>query len=321
MNRILITGGFGYIGSHLLFALLNKDQDVYVIDNYINSYPGIRRTIESMTGKRIHYSEIDVTDDRMLNRLFEDRSFDAVIHLASLKSVEESMQDPGEYYRNNVVGTINIINNCIKHGVKRLIFSSSATVYGNQQPPFTEDMEVRESTNPYGQTKIISERILKDIARVNKDMRITSLRYFNPIGNIEGLRENPKGEARNIIPILNRVANGSLKEFVIYGHDYNTKDGTAERDYIHIMDLVNAHIEALHYTQEGFNVFNIGTGQGVSVKDLIRAYETANDIHIPYRIEGRRPGDTEICYSNTDKVRRELGWKPAYSLEDMVRIR
>ena len=319
-EKILVTGGFGFIGSHFLVAALKQDKDLVVIDDFSNSYEDIVGRVENITGKKIAYEQLDITDKDKLARFFETQDIDSVVHFAGKKSVEESMEKPAAYYATNVGGTINLIDQCLKHKVKKFIFSSSATVYEGNPAPFREDMPIKESSNPYGETKIICDRILEGIAKTTDKMQVTILRYFNPIGNLPGLRENPKQPAKNIIPILNQIAEGEIKELLIFGDDYNTKDGTAERDYIHILDLVDAHLVALDYTGEKYNVFNIGVGRGISVKELVQAYEIANNVDIPRRTVGRRPGDLEVSFTDTGKASQILGWKAQYSLEEMLKI-
>lgn len=319
-GKILVTGGFGFIGSHFLISALRQEEDIVVIDDFSNSYEDIVSKIEDLAGKAVVYEKIDIKDNQVLERLFSKYEFESVIHFAGKKSLEESMVKADEYYATNVTGTINLINQSVKHGVKKFIFSSSATVYEGNVPPFKEDMEIKKSSHPYGESKIICERILESMTKTTDEIIVTVLRYFNPIGNIAGLSENPKQAAKNIIPTLNKIASGELKELSIFGDDYNTKDGTAKRDYIHVVDLVDAHLAALNYNGNRFNIFNIGVGKGISVKELVQAYERANNVEIPYKIVGRRDGDSELSFTDTTKASEVLGWEAQYTLEDMVKI-
>lgn len=316
---ILVTGGAGYIGSHTCVALLEAGHSVIVADNLCNSNPQTIERVKQITNKEITFYQIDVTDEAAVNTIFESHTIDGVIHFAGLKAVGESAKKPLDYYYNNIVSTVVLSKACLKYGVKKVVFSSSATVYGENKVPFTEDMKLLPTTNPYGETKAISERILTDITKANPDMAVALLRYFNPIGAHKSglIGEDPKGIPNNLMPYITQVAKGKLPKLQIFGNDYPTIDGTGVRDYIHVVDLAEGHIAALNYLTEGVHIYNLGTGQGVSVLQLVTAFEEANGIRVPYEIVDRRPGDIATCYADPGKAWNELGWEAKKTLKEM----
>lgn len=325
---ILVTGGTGYIGSHTVIELLNKGENVIIVDNLSNSSEIVlERIAELVEGDleegRLDFYEIDLRDEAAMRTIFEDNQIDSVIHFAGLKAVGESVSMPIEYYDNNLTGTLVLLKLMKAFNVTKMVFSSSATVYGlNNISPLTEDLPL-STTNPYGTTKLMIEQILTDLAKSEKNWSIVLLRYFNPIGAHSSGRigENPKGIPNNIMPYITQVAVGKLDSLSIYGDDYETVDGTGVRDYIHVVDLALGHIQALKYLEEhtGVEAINLGTGKGVSVIELIRAFEDASGIKIPYKIVGRRPGDIGTCFSDSGKAYEKLGWKTQFTLEDMCR--
>lgn len=319
--NILVTGGAGYIGSHTCVTLLEAGYKVIVADNLSNSRIESINRVKEITGKDIIFYPIDVTDISKVEEIFKNHALSGVIHFAGFKAVGESVNKPLQYYYNNILSTIVLTETCLKYGVKKFVFSSSATVYGNNKVPFVESMELMPTTNPYGETKVISERILKDVAKANPDFSVSLLRYFNPIGAHESglIGEVPNGIPNNLMPYITQVAKGKLKKLFIYGDDYPTVDGTGVRDYIHVMDLAEGHVAALEKLGPGVHIYNLGTGQGTSVLQLKEAFERVNGIKIPYEIAERRPGDIAECYADVSKAEKELGWKARRSLEDMVR--
>ena len=319
--NILVTGGTGYIGSHTCVALIAANHDVIIADNLSNSKIETVDRIERITGKRALFYKIDVTDAASVRSLFSSHSIDGVIHFAGLKAISESTRMPLEYYFNNVVSTIVVAGACLEYGVDRFVFSSSATVYGDNEVPFVETMELLSVTNPYGETKVMSEKILTDIAVTNSAWSVALLRYFNPIGAHESglIGELPGGVPDNLMPYITQVAKGKLDKLRVFGGDYPTVDGTGVRDYIHVMDLAKGHIAALEKLPEGVHVYNLGTGQGTSVLELVQAFEKANNLKIPYEIVERRPGDIAKSYADTKKAGIELGWKAERSILDMCR--
>jgi UDP-glucose 4-epimerase len=319
--NILVTGGAGYIGSHTCVTLLEAGYKVIVADNLSNSRIESINRVKEITGKDIIFYPIDVTDISKVEEIFKNHALSGVIHFAGFKAVGESVNKPLQYYYNNILSTIVLTETCLKYGVKKFVFSSSATVYGNNKVPFVESMELMPTTNPYGETKVISERILKDVAKANPDFSVSLLRYFNPIGAHESglIGEVPNGIPNNLMPYITQVAKGKLKKLFIYGDDYPTVDGTGVRDYIHVMDLAEGHVAALEKLSPGVHIYNLGTGQGTSVLQLKEAFERVNGIKIPYEIAERRPGDIAECYADVSKAEKELGWKARRSLEDMVR--
>jgi len=319
--NILITGGAGYIGSHTCVALLERGYDVIVADNFANSNPDVLQRIRKITKRDFHSYEIDVTDAEAVERVFQLHKIDGVIHFAGLKAVGESVHKPLEYYRNNLLSTIVLADHCIKYGVRKFVFSSSATVYGDQEVPLVESMPLRGTTNPYGETKAMSERILTDAARAHPQLAVSLLRYFNPVGAHESglIGETPRGIPNNLMPYITQVAKGKLEKLFVYGNDYPTADGTGVRDYIHVMDLAEGHVAALEHLTEGIHVYNLGTGQGTSVLQLVKTFEQVTGIKIPYEIVGRRPGDVAESYADVSKAWQELGWSAKRGIEEMCR--
>ena len=324
MMNVLVTGGAGFIGTHTCVELLQNHVDIVVMDNYVNSSPDALRAVEKITGKTFPIYECDMLDAEKFEKIFEENRIDAVIHFAGLKAVGESVSKPLEYYHNNITGTLNLLMLMRKYGVKKLVFSSSATVYGMNNPvPFREDMPVGGTTNPYGTTKYFIEQILRDVAFADKEWSIALLRYFNPIGAHESglIGENPSGIPNNLMPYVARVAAGQLECLSVFGDDYPTPDGTGVRDYIHVCDLAHGHLKALQKLPEiqGAEAYNLGTGHGVSVLELVHAFEKASGRRVNYKIAPRRPGDIATCYADVSKAKRELGWEASRTLEDMCR--
>ena len=311
--KILVTGGAGFIGSHTCVELLNSGYEVVVLDNLSNSSEKSLERVEQITGKKVKFYKADILDREALNQIFDAEKVDAVIHFAGLKAVGESVQKPMEYYQNNITGTLILTDVMRNHGVKNIIFSSSATVYGNPEfIPITEECPKGVCTNPYGWTKSMLEQILTDIQFADKEWNVILLRYFNPIGaHKSGLMgENPNGIPNNLMPYINQVAVGKLKELGVFGNDYDTPDGTGVRDYIHVVDLAIGHVKALKKIQEnaGLCVYNLGTGVGYSVLDIVKNFEEATGVKIPYSIKERRAGDIATCYADAAKAKEELGW-------------
>lgn len=319
--NILVTGGAGYIGSHTCVELLKNDHSVIIVDNLINSKVEIINKIKKISGKDVIFYELDITDGQKVEDLFKKHKIDGVIHFAGLKAVGESVLKPLEYYYNNLVSTMVLSKMCIKHKVNKFIFSSSATVYGDQPSPLKEELELKKTTNPYGETKAMSERILIDTANVNSGFSVSLLRYFNPVGAHESglIGENPNGIPNNLMPFITKVANGELEKLSIFGDDYDTIDGTGVRDYIHVVDLAKGHVKAIEKLDKGVNIYNLGTGRGTSVLELINAFMKVNGIDVPYEIVERRPGDIATCYANPSKAEKELGWFAEKDLNEMVR--
>jgi UDP-glucose 4-epimerase len=321
--NILLTGGAGYIGSHTTIELIEAGYNVIIADNFVNSNPIVVKRIEEITGQKISVYAIDVADSKALDAIFTENNIDAVIHFAGFKAVGESVQVPLKYYRNNIDATLSLLENMKRHNVDKIIFSSSATVYGiPERVPIIETMSVG-CTNPYGWTKLFIEQMLKDIASANLNFSVILLRYFNPVGAHESgkIGENPKGAPNNLFPYISQVAIGTLAELKIFGNDYPTKDGTGIRDYIHVVDLAKGHIAALRYTEKhrGAEAINIGTSVGYSVLDIVKTFEKANNIQIPYAIAGRRAGDVAECYADVSKAASLLNWKAEKTLENMCR--
>lgn len=320
---ILVTGGTGYIGSHTCVELLDAGYDVVVVDNFSNSKPEVLDRITEITGKKVRFYEVNILDRNGLEQVFSENNIDAVIHFAGLKAVGESVEIPIRYYHNNITGTLILCEVMQEHKVKKMVFSSSATVYGmNNKSPLTEDLPLN-ATNPYGWTKLMIEQILKDIFVSDTSWSISLLRYFNPIGAHESGRigEDPNGIPNNLMPYITQVAVGKRKELSIFGDDYDTHDGTGVRDYIHVVDLAKGHLSALEkiMTSTGVDAYNLGTGVGYSVLDVVKAFERATGVKIPYIITERRPGDVAECYADPTKARKELGWKAERDLDDMCR--
>lgn len=320
-TSVLVTGGAGFIGSHTCVALLDAGHDVIVLDNLCNSNAAVIKRIGQICGREPLFIEADIRDEVMLKRLFNEHSISAVLHFAGLKAVGESMQQPLAYYENNVGGTLDLLAAMQHAGVKTMVFSSSATVYGNPASvPITEDFP-RSTTNPYGATKLIIEDILADLYQAEPDWRIARLRYFNPVGAHKSglIGEDPKGIPNNLMPFVSQTAAGIRDELCIFGDDYDTEDGTGVRDYIHVVDLALGHVAALDYLENRQELLtvNLGTGQGVSVLDMIKAFEKTNACKVPYRISERRPGDIDKCWADTHLANRLLGWQACRTLEDM----
>ena len=321
--KILVTGGAGYIGSHTCVELLNEGFEVVVIDNFSNSKSSSLDAIKKITGKDFKFYEIDYLDKDALNKVFEENKIDAVINFAGFKAVGESVQKPIEYYTNNISGALNLLDVMRKHNVKKFVFSSSATVYGNPEKiPLTEDCKIGGTTNPYGTSKLFIEQILKDIYASDNSWDIIILRYFNPVGAHESglIGEDPKGIPNNLMPYIAKVATKELKELSVFGNDYNTPDGTGVRDYIHVVDLEKGHVLALNKLEKegkGLFIYNLGTVTGYSVLDLVHAYEKANNVKVPYKIAPRRDGDIATCYSDPTKAKNELGFVATKTIEDM----
>lgn len=321
--NILVTGGVGYIGTHTCVELIQTGHHVVIVDNLCNSKLDAVKRTEQIVGQTIPFYKTDVTDLVALEEIFQQNQLDGIIHFAGLKAVGESVQKPVEYYHNNIVGLLNLCKLMPKYQVYNIVFSSSATVYGDNAVPFTEDMSLKPTTNPYGETKAMSERILQDFAKANPQCAVSLLRYFNPIGAHESglIGENPQGVPNNLMPYISQVASGKLKELQIFGNDYPTVDGTGVRDYIHVVDLAKGHVKALEYlqTHAGVSIHNLGTGKGTSVLELVHTFETVNHITIPYKIVERRVGDIAECYAGVEKAKRELGWAAEKNVEDMCR--
>lgn len=321
--EVLVTGGAGYIGSHTCLELLNAGYNVIVADNLCNSsYESLKR-VQAITGKTLKFYQTDINDEAGMNQIFSENKVDSVIHFAGLKAVGESVQKPLEYYRNNISGTLVLLDCMRKHGVKNMVFSSSATVYGlPKSVPIKEDFPL-STTNPYGSTKLMIENILTDIYHSDGEWNIILLRYFNPIGAHESgmIGEDPDGIPNNLVPYIAKVAVGRLPYVNVFGNDYKTKDGTGVRDYIHVVDLAEGHLKALEKINgnPGLAVYNLGTGVGYSVLEIIDNFGKACGKEIPYKITDRRPGDIDICYSDATKAKEELGWQARYGIDKMCK--
>jgi len=318
--NILVTGGLGFIGSHTTIELIKNNHTVIIADNLINSKIEVLDKLSIITGIKPTFYQIDVTDEAKVEEIFSSHKIDGVIHFAGLKAVGESVSKPIEYYYNNLVSTMVLSKMCVKYGVGNFVFSSSATVYGDQPSPLKEDMELKKTTNPYGETKAMSERILSDTAKANDGFNVSLLRYFNPVGahNSGLIGEDPNGIPNNLMPFVTKVAKGQLPKLSVFGNDYDTIDGTGVRDYIHVVDLAKGHVKAIENLNDGVNLYNLGTGRGTSVLELVNAFMKVNDIHVPYEIVGRRPGDIATCYADASKAEQELGWKAELGIEEMV---
>ncbi len=324
MSKILLAGGAGYIGSHTAVELLSAGYEVVIADNYSNSCPESIKRVEKITGKEVTSYEIDVRDTQKLKVIFEENKIDAVIHFAGLKAVGESVEKPVLYYRNNIDTTLSLLECMEEYGVKSILFSSSATVYGEDNTvPYTEEMKRGTCTNPYGWTKVMMEQILEDTARADSEMSVVLLRYFNPIGAHESglIGEDPQGIPNNLMPYVAQVAVGRRDHLTIFGDDYPTPDGTCRRDYIHVVDLAKGHVKAIGYvlSHKGVEIFNLGTGTPYSVTEIVDTFEKANNIKIKYEYGSRRSGDLPESYANADKALKVLGWKTEKNLEDMCR--
>ena len=322
---ILVTGGTGFIGSHAVVEFLAAGEDIVIVDNFSNSKPIVLDRIEQISGKRPAFVQADLLDIDALDKIFESYpDIDSCIHFAGLKAVGESVSLPIKYYHNNVTGTLNLCRSMIEHGVKTIVFSSSATVYGTPEfVPITEDSKVGGTTNPYGESKLMIERILKDITVADPEFSVSVLRYFNPIGAHESglIGEDPVGIPNNLLPFVTKVAEGQLEKLHVFGNGYPTHDGTGVRDYIHVVDLAKAHLCALKRAKEtkGIEYFNIGTGKGYSVLDIVNAFEKVTGKKVPYVIDAPRPGDIAECYADPTRAREILGWEAEHDLEDMCR--
>lgn len=322
MAKVLITGGAGYIGSHTALELLNEGYEVVVYDNLYNSSEESIKRVEELTGKQVTFYEGDVLDEKALEAMFEAEKIDAVIHCAALKAVGESVQKPLEYYHNNITGTLTLMGVMDRMGVKNIVFSSSATVYGSPEIiPITEECPKGECTNPYGWTKSMMEQIMSDVQKAKSDWNVVLLRYFNPVGAHESGRigEDPKGIPNNLMPYISQVAVGKLEKLGVFGDDYDTPDGTGVRDYIHVVDLAIGHVKAIDYilTNPGLDVINLGTGVGYSVLDMVKAFSKACGKEIPYEIKPRRAGDIAMCYADPKKAKEVLGWEAKRGLDEM----
>ena len=321
--KVLVTGGAGYIGGHTCVELLNAGHEVVVIDNFVNSKPEALDNIRKITGRDLAFYKADLRDREAVRRIFEEHQIDAAIHFAGLKAVGESVHKPMEYYDNNLGGFFVLAEEMAAHGVKKLVFSSSATVYGMNNPvPFREDYPT-SATNPYGYTKVMIEQMLRDLAVADPDWSIVMLRYFNPIGAHESglIGEDPNGIPNNLLPYVAQVAVGKLPCLNVFGDDYDTPDGTGVRDYSHVVDLALGHLAALKYADghKGAEAINLGTGRGTSVLEIVHAFERASGREIPYRVTPRRPGDIATCYADTSKAAKLLGWKAERTIDDMCR--
>lgn len=318
--KVLLTGGLGYIGSHTAVELIDAGHSVVLVDNLINTESSVLDRLKEITGAEIDFIELDVQNSAKLDAVFKEYKPEAVIHFAALKAVGESVSKPLEYYQNNLGGLLSVCSVMRDNNVRQLVFSSSATVYGDPEKlPLTEDCRL-SATNPYGQTKLMGEQILQDLAKSDDSWRITLLRYFNPVGaHSSGLiGENPKGKPNNLMPYIAQVASGKLNKLSIFGNDYDTPDGTGVRDYLHVVDLAKGHVAALENSPKtAIDVFNLGTGQGYSVLEIVKAFEKASGKTIAYEIAARRPGDIASCYADPSKANQQLGWKTVKTLEDM----
>ena len=319
---ILVTGGAGYIGSHTVVELQNAGYDVVVVDNLANSSEKALDRVSKITGKPVKFYKADILDREAMNKVFDSEKIDSCIHFAGLKAVGESVAKPWEYYENNIAGTLTLVDVMRKHNVKNIIFSSSATVYGDPAMiPITEECPKGQCTNPYGWTKSMLEQILTDIQKADPEWNVVLRRYFNPIGAHKSgtIGENPNGIPNNLMPYITQVAVGKLKELGVFGNDYDTPDGTGARDYLHVVDLAKGHVQALRKLEDkyGLSIYNLGTGKGYSVLDIVKNFEAATGVKIPYVIKPRRPGDIATCYSDATKAEKELGWKAENGIREM----
>ena len=325
MGKVLVTGGAGYIGSHTVVELLNEGKEVVVIDNFSNSNEEVLDNIRKITNKDFKFYEIDYLDKEKLEKVFEENDIEFVLNFAGFKAVGESVEKPLEYYHNNMGGAVILLETMKKYNVKKFVFSSSATVYGDPKViPITEECEIGGTTNPYGTTKLFIEQILQDLYKSDNTWDICILRYFNPVGAHESglIGEDPKGIPNNLMPYITKVAAGILPELSVFGNDYNTPDGTGVRDYIHVVDLAKGHLLALdklNRENNGIFIYNLGTGKGYSVLEMINAFKKVNNVDVPYKIVERRAGDIATCYSDPSKAEKELGFKATKTLEDMMR--
>ena len=320
---VLVTGGAGFIGSHTAVELLNAGKEIVILDNFSNSKPQSLEAIKKITGKDFKFYEMDYLDREKLEKVFEENKIDSVLNFAGFKAVGESVEKPIEYYTNNISGALVLLDTMKKYGVKKFVFSSSATVYGEpERIPITEDCKTGGTTNPYGTSKLFIEQILKDIYNSDNSWDIAILRYFNPVGAHESslIGEEPQGIPNNLMPYVVRVAAGKLKELSVFGNDYDTPDGTGVRDYIHVVDLAKGHIKALEKLEKegkGLFIYNLGTGKGYSVLDMVKAFEKSTGKKVAYKIAPRRAGDIATCYSDPAKAKEELGWEATKTLDEM----
>ncbi len=322
---VLVTGGAGFIGSHTAVELLNAGKEIVILDNFSNSKPQSLEAIKKITGKDFKFYEMDYLDREKLEKVFEENEIDSVLNFAGFKAVGESVEKPIEYYTNNISGALVLLDTMKKYGVKKFVFSSSATVYGEpERIPITEDCKTGGTTNPYGTSKLFIEQILKDIYNSDNTWDIAILRYFNPVGAHESglIGEEPQGIPNNLMPYVARVAAGKLKELSVFGNDYDTPDGTGVRDYIHVVDLAKGHIKALEKLEKegkGLYIYNLGTGKGYSVLDMVNAFEKSTGKKVAYKIAPRRAGDIATCYSDPTKAKEELGWEAIKTLDEMCK--
>lgn len=321
--KILVTGGTGFIGSHTILELLNAGHDVHAMDNLSNSKVTSLERVEKLTGRKVQFQKADLLDENALDRLLDGTGIDAVIHFAGLKAVGESVEKPLYYYENNVTGTINLCKAMARHGIKRMVFSSSATVYGNPaKSPLTEESKL-SATNPYGQSKLTIEHILRDICAADQEWEVSLLRYFNPVGAHESgeIGEDPNGIPNNLMPFVTQVAVGKREKLSVFGSDYPTEDGTGVRDYIHVVDLAKGHLKAIENLEKesGAEAYNLGTGEGSSVLDVVKTFEKATGKKINYELTDRRPGDAAVCFADVRKAKEKLNWQTEKNLEDMCR--
>ncbi|WP_296877494.1 UDP-glucose 4-epimerase GalE [Thomasclavelia sp.] len=321
--NILVCGGTGYIGSHICVELLEAGYDVVVIDDFSNSKPEVLTYIKEITGKEVKFYEFNILDEAKTEAVFKENKLDAVIHCAAFKAVGESMEKPIEYYTNNLMTTLIVSKMMKKYNVNQIVFSSSATVYGDPEVvPITEDCKLGDTTNPYGTSKAMMERILTDVQHACPNMSVSLLRYFNPIGAHESglLGEDPKGIPNNLMPYIMKVATGELECLGVFGDDYDTHDGTGVRDYIHVVDLAKGHVKAIeHYQAPGVHICNLGTGTGYSVLDLVKTFQRVNNVTVKYEIKDRRPGDIATCYADPSRAKQELDWQATKGIEEMCR--
>ena len=320
---ILVTGGAGFIGSHTVVELLEENEDIIIVDNFINSKPDVLDKIKEITKKDFKFYEVDMLNEEKMEEIFKENNIEAVIHFAGLKAVGESVEKPIEYYHNNITGTLVLLKLMKKYNCKKIIFSSSATVYGTpKEVPIKEDFPL-STTNPYGTTKLMIEQILRDVCVADKEFCAILLRYFNPIGAHKSglLGENPNGIPNNLMPYINQVALGKLDHLNVFGNDYPTVDGTGVRDYIHVVDLAKGHVKALAKARKitGAEAYNLGTGRGYSVLEIVKAFEDSNNIKVKYEITARRPGDIAECYADPTKAKEELGWTANKTLDEMCK--
>ncbi len=323
MEKILVTGGTGYIGSHTIIELLNKGYEIDIVDNLYNSKITVLDKIEQICGERPGFYQVDLRDKEELNDVFKRKKYNLVMHFAGLKAVGESVENPLKYYENNVGGTVNLLESMEENDVKKIVFSSSATVYGEQDTPrYDESMPTGMGiTNPYGETKHIIEEMLKDVAESDSEFQAVILRYFNPVGNHPSglIGEDPNDIPNNLMPIIMKVSRGEIKELSVYGDDYPTPDGSGIRDYIHVVDLAKGHVAAIDRMKPGVLIYNLGTGKGTSVFEMIEAFDKASGKKLPYKVVGRRAGDLAEMYADPSKAEKELGWKTELTVEDAMR--